>query len=320
MAAKSNADEITLTRAYRASLKTVWNAWTDTEQVAKWWGPRGFSLTTHSKDFRPGGIWHYTMHGPDGVDYPNKTVYLEIEDHARMVYDHGGYDDRPPMFRVTVLFMEVKGGTQMAMTMRMPNAEAAEETRKLIKKAGGDATWDRLAEFLEKGTTGKENFVINRTFDAPLETLFEVWTNPKHASQWLSPAGATTQFMRSDVRPGGSAFYLMTDGKSLKMYGRVEYLEVDRPHRIVQTQQFCDENETVSRHPLSATWPETMLSQIEFTAEGPSRTRVTVSWQPYGEVTAVELETFTKARRNMGQGWTGSFDGLESYLRQAPTL
>ena len=320
MAAKSNADEITLTRAYRASLKTVWNAWTDTEQVAKWWGPRGFSLTTHSKDFRPGGIWHYTMHGPDGVDYPNKTVYLEIEDHARMVYDHGGYDNRPPMFRVTVLFMEVKGGTQMAMTMRMPNAEAAEETRKLIKKAGGDATWDRLAEFLEKGTTGKENFVINRTFDAPLETLFEVWTNPKHASQWLSPAGATTQFMRSDVRPGGSAFYLMTDGKSLKMYGRVEYLEVDRPHRIVQTQQFCDENETVSRHPLSATWPETMLSQIEFTAEGPSRTRVTVTWQPYGEVTAVELETFTKARRNMGQGWTGSFDGLESYLRQAPTL
>ena len=320
MAAKSNADEITLTRVYRAPLKTVWNAWTDTEQVAKWWGPRGFSLTTHSKDFRPGGIWHYTMHGPDGVDYPNKTVYLEIEDHARMVYDHGGYDDRPPMFRVTVLFMEVKGGTQMAMTMRMPNAEAAEETRKLIKKAGGDATWDRLAEFLEKGTTGKENFVINRTFDAPLETLFEVWTNPKHASQWLSPAGATTQFMRSDVRSGGSAFYLMTDGKSLKMYGRVEYLEVDRPHRIVQTQQFCDENETVSRHPLSATWPETMLSQIEFTAEGPSRTRVTVTWQPYGEVTAVELETFTKARRNMGQGWTGSFDGLESYLRQAPTL
>jgi uncharacterized protein YndB with AHSA1/START domain len=315
MAAKSNADEISLTRVYRAPLKTVWNAWTDTDQIAQWWGPRGFSLTTHSKELKPGGIWHYTMHGPDGVDYPNKTVYLEIEKYARLVYDHGGNDERAPMFRVTVLFSEVKGGTQMDMTMRLPTAEAAEETRKFIKKAGGDTTWDRLAEYLEKGTSGKEKFVINRSFDAPLDTLFEVWTNPKHASQWLSPAGMTTQFMRSDIRPGGSAFYLMTDGKSLKMYGRVEYIEVDRPHRLVHTQQFCDENENVSRHPLSATWPETMLTQVEFTAEGPSRTRVTVTWQPHGEVTAVEWETFIKARGNMSQGWTGSFDGLESYLR-----
>ena len=320
MAAKSNADEISLTRVYRAPLKTVWNAWTDTDQVAKWWGPRGFSLTTHSKELRPGGIWHYTMHGPDGIDYPNKTLYLEIEEYARLVYDHGGNDERAPMFRVTVVFSEVKGGTQMDMTMRLPTAEAAEEARKFIKKAGGDATWDRLAEFLEKGISGKENFVINRTFDAPLETLFEVWTNPKHASQWLSPAGTTTQFMRSDVRPGGSAFYRTTDGKSLKMYGRVKYLEVDRPHRILHTQEFCDENETVSRHPLSATWPETMLTQVEFSAEGPARTRVTVTWQPLGEVTGVEWETFTKARGSMTQGWTGSFDGLESYLRQSPTL
>jgi hypothetical protein len=58
-----------------------------------------------------------------------------------------------------------------------------------------------------------------------------------------------------------------------------------------------------------------MLTQVEFTAEGPSRTRVTVTWQPHGEVTAVEWETFIKARGNMSQGWTGSFDGLESYLR-----
>jgi uncharacterized protein YndB with AHSA1/START domain len=320
MAEKSNANEISITRFYRAPLKTVWNAWTDVEQVAKWWGPRGFTLTTHSKELKPGGIWHYTMHGPDGVDYPNKTLYHEVVEYARLVYDHGGNDERAPLFRVTALFSEVKGGTQMDMTMRLPTAEAAEETHKRIKKFGGNSTWDRLAEYLAKTTSGKENFVINRTFDAPVETLFEVWTNPKHASQWLSPAGTTTRFMCSDVRPGGSAFYVMTDGKSMKMYGRVKYIEVDRPHRIVHTQQFCDENENVSRHPLSATWPETMLTQVEFTAEGPSRTRVTLTWEPQGEVTAVEWETFTKARGNMTQGWTGSFDGLEDYLRQLPTL
>ena len=49
------------------------------------------------------------------------------------------------------------------MSMTLPTPEAAEETRKFIKKAGGDSTWDRLAEYLAKESTGKEQFVINRT-------------------------------------------------------------------------------------------------------------------------------------------------------------
>ena len=74
----------------------------------------------------------------------------------KLVYDHGGNDDRPPLFRVTVLFAETGGKTKMDMTMALPTPEAAEETRKFIKKAGGDATWDRLAEYLEKESSGKE--------------------------------------------------------------------------------------------------------------------------------------------------------------------
>ena len=42
----------------------MWDAWTDAAQVAQWWGTRGFTITTHSKDVRPGGHWRYTMHGP----------------------------------------------------------------------------------------------------------------------------------------------------------------------------------------------------------------------------------------------------------------
>ncbi|MEZ6045243.1 MAG: SRPBCC domain-containing protein [Planctomycetaceae bacterium] len=55
----------------------------------QWWGPRGFTLTHHSKDLRPGGTWHYTMHGPDGTDYPNMTLYHEVEKYKKLVYDHG---------------------------------------------------------------------------------------------------------------------------------------------------------------------------------------------------------------------------------------
>src|SRR5436190_8924939 len=130
MAAKPESNQITITRVYHAPVRAVWDAWTDPQQVAKWWGPRGFTITTHSKDLRPGGHWNYTMHGPDGTDYVNKTKYFEVDKHAKLVYDHGGNDERAPLFRVTVLFAEVRGKTRMEMTMALPTAEAAEETKK----------------------------------------------------------------------------------------------------------------------------------------------------------------------------------------------
>lgn len=314
MVARNRSNEIRITRVYDAPVQAVWDAWTDPEQVAQWWGPRGFTLTTHSKDLKPGGGWNYTMHGPDGVDYPNKTRYLEVEEHSKLVYDHGSNDDRPPLFRVTVLFSEIDGKTRMDMSMALPTPEAAEETRKFIKKAGGNSTWDRLAEYLEKESSGKEQFVISRSFDAPRELMFEMWTNPDHFSQWLPPTGFEMQFIRSDIKPGGSTFYVMTNNADVKMYGRAEYLKIRKPDCIVYTQQFCDENEKISRHPMAPVWPETMLSTVELAEEGPDRTRVTVRWEPYGPTTPEELDVFVKSKGSMTQGWTGSFDKLEAHL------
>lgn len=314
MVAKRKPNELHLTRVYDAPLQDVWDAWTDPEQVAKWWGPRGFSLTTHSKDLRPGGHWAYTMHGPDGVDYPNKTIYHEVEPRAKLIYDHGGNDDRPPLFRVTVLFSEVKGKTQIDMTMTLPTPEAAEETRRFIKKAGGEATWDRLAEYLEKEATGNEKFVINRSFDAPLDVMFEMWTDPTHVAQWLPPTGAEMQFLRCDIQPGKDAFFVMTIPGGLKMYRRIEYVQVEKPGTIIYRQQFVDEHENISRHPFAPTWPETMLTTVQLTAEGTDRTRVTISWEPYGPTTPEELAAFINEKPGMTLGWTGSFDKLEELL------
>jgi uncharacterized protein YndB with AHSA1/START domain len=127
MAAKNKPNEIYLTRIYDAPLKMVWEAWTDPKQVGKWWGPRGYTLTTSSMDVKTGGTWSYVMHGPDGTDYVNKTKYLEVEKYTRMVYDHGGNDDRPALFRVTVDFTETKGKTKIEMVMALATAEAAQE-------------------------------------------------------------------------------------------------------------------------------------------------------------------------------------------------
>lgn len=314
MPGKGRSNEIRISRVYDAPVKMVWNAWTDPKQVAQWWGPRGFTITTHSKDLRPGGHWAYTMHGPDGTDYENKTLYHEVEVYSRLVYDHGGNDDRPPLFRVTATFAEVKGRTRMELSFTLPTPEAAEQTREFIKKAGGDSTWDRLAEYLAEELTGAQMFVINRSFDAPIETMFRMWTDPAHVSAWLAPTGFTMTYLRADIRPGASALWRMTNGEDITMYGRAEYREITPPHRIVYVQSFCDKDETISRHPKAPTWPAYMLTQVTLTEEGPDRTRVTIEWAPYGEATRAEIDTFVAGRAGMTAGWTGSFDKLDAVL------
>jgi uncharacterized protein YndB with AHSA1/START domain len=316
MSAKSKANELKLIRVYDAPVAAVWDAWTDPEQAKHWWGPRGFTITTHSKDLRVGGHWAYTMHGPDGTNWPNKTIYHEVEKHKKLVYDHGGSDDRPPMFRVTVLFAENKGKTTMDMTMAVATPEALEEIRKRIKQHSGNSTWDRLAEYLEKESSGKEKFVIARSFEAPIATMFEMWTDPKHFAKWLAPTGFEMEFIRVDIRTGGTSVYNMT-GPGMKLYGRVEYLKIEKPGTIVYTQQFCDEHEKLSRHPKVPLWPATMLTTVQLIAESPDQTRVVVTWEPYDQNTPEEIAAFVSAKAGMTMGWTGSFDKLDDYVAKA---
>lgn len=308
----ANSNEIHLVRLYDAPLEAVWQAWVDPAKAALWWGPRGFSLTNHSKDLRPGGTWRYTMHGPDGTDYPNIATYLEVEPLAKLVYDHGATETTPPLFRVTVLFQTVGQQTQMDMTMTLATPEAAAQTRQFIKQAGGNATWDRLAEYLAEQQQ-QPLFVINRSFAAPIEQMYQLWTDPAHIANWLPPTGFSMQFIHADIRQGGSSSYSMGNGV-VTMYGRAAYLVLQRPDLLQYTQQFCDEQGNISRHPFAPVWPETMLTTVRFVAESPSQTRVTVTWQPYGECTDAELAVFMQARGGMTQGWTGSFDKLDALL------
>jgi uncharacterized protein YndB with AHSA1/START domain len=153
MAAESNestADrEVVITRVIDVPRELVFDAWTDPEHIGEWWGPRGFTITTHEMDVRPGGLWRFMMHGPDGVDYPNRIEYLEIERPARLVFDHGGEVKGESDFHVTVTFEEESGKTRL--TMRSLFATAAERD-KVVREygaiEGGNQTIDRLVEYL----------------------------------------------------------------------------------------------------------------------------------------------------------------------------
>ncbi|MFO0914192.1 MAG: SRPBCC domain-containing protein [Pirellulales bacterium] len=306
-------NELYIERVYDAPVEAVWDAWTDPKKVEKWWGPRGFTLTTHSKDLRVGGHWHYTMHGPDGTDYPNKTIYYEVEECRKLVYDHGGSDDRPPLFRVTALFSEIDGQTKLQMTMTLPSPEAAESIRKFIKEAGGYATWDRLAEYLSETGRGELRFVINRSFAAPIDAVYQAWTNAEQLSRWLPPPGFQMEFQQIDIRSGGRCVSRMSNADGVSFYVRFDYQECT-PSRIVYTQRFCDDSGQTTRHPAMQEFAEVLLNTVDFTIEEDGLTRVTLTTSPVGALSPGEIQAFVDTRSSMTVGWSKSFDALESML------
>ena len=116
--------EMAATRVLDAPRELVWKVWTDPAHIAKWWGPNGFTTTTHSMELRPGGEWRYVMHGPDGRDYQNKVTYLEVIEPERLVYNLGGDEDVEPVsHHVTVTFADLGGKTRIDMRMVFASAE-----------------------------------------------------------------------------------------------------------------------------------------------------------------------------------------------------
>jgi len=147
-----SANEIVLSRVFAAPRELVWQAMTTPEHVVHWWGPNGFTTTIKEMDFRVGGVWKHVMHGPDGTDYPNSSVFREIVAPERLVYSHGGAKKGGPgaNFVATWTFEAIDEQTTR-LTGRMVFDTPAE--RDLIAREygaieGGKQTLQRLADYL----------------------------------------------------------------------------------------------------------------------------------------------------------------------------
>ena len=80
--------EVVFTRSVDAPRERVWMIWAELRHLHRWWGPAGFTTTTHEFTFAPGGVWRFVMHGPDGTDYPNESVFTEVVAPERIVLEH----------------------------------------------------------------------------------------------------------------------------------------------------------------------------------------------------------------------------------------
>ncbi len=156
---ESTADrEIVLTRVFDAPRRMVWEAWTDPKQLVLWWGPKGFTTTIEQMDVRAGGVWKLVMHGPDGTDYPNKSVFTEVVPLERLRYKLSGGKRGGPaaQFEMTATFEDDGDKTRITMRMVFASAEArAENVREYGSIEGGKQTLERLAEHLSDRLAAK---------------------------------------------------------------------------------------------------------------------------------------------------------------------
>ncbi|HTR31787.1 MAG TPA: SRPBCC family protein [Puia sp.] len=137
--------ELRVSRLLDAPVDLVWEVWTKPEHLAQWWGPNGFTNTIGLMDVRPGGGWDLTMHGPDGTDYKNKSVFREVVLHRRIVYEHLS----APKFIATVEF-EAKGRqTLITWHMLFRTAEEFIHTVKTFKADEGlKQNFEKLGRYL----------------------------------------------------------------------------------------------------------------------------------------------------------------------------
>ncbi len=308
--------EILVRRDFNAPRELVWEAMTNPKHVVNWWGPRGFTTTIETMDFQVGGVWKHMMHGPDGANYPNKSIFKEIVKPERVVYSHsGGREDGHGASFVATWTFEATAPEKTRVTLRLlfPTSDQRDFVAKEFGAVeGGRQTLERLSEHLARQLT--EPFVISREFDAPRALVWQVCTQPDHLRHWFGAKGSVGVVSRLDFRPGGLYHYSLRFPDGRELWGRFLYREIVEPERLVFINSFSDKDGGICRNPWNPNWPLQLLSTFTFT-ENNGKTTLTVQWSPY-EAVETERQAFNDngARGGMMQGWGGTLDQLTEYL------
>ena len=155
-ASQSTERDIVITRVFDAPRELVWQAWTDPEHVAQWFGPKGFTTRVAELDLRPGGRSRYIMIGPDGAEYPSVGVFREVVPFERIVTtDEFGEDFQPPEgmdlpsgMVVTCIFESLGDQTRLTLRIMHPTAEDRRKHEAMGVVAGWQSSLDCLDDHL----------------------------------------------------------------------------------------------------------------------------------------------------------------------------
>jgi uncharacterized protein YndB with AHSA1/START domain len=221
-------------RVFNASPERLWAFWTDPQKYAKWLNPApGIDLVIHEFDVRPGGRVRFDMPQPNGDKNPQEGVFHSLDPYHEIV---SGAPDKSFLIKVT---FEPEGNkTRMVVEVTGVPPEFLDGAM-----TGWNAGFDKLARALEADASqGRPNplgrgFTIERTFKAPVEKVWALWTTKAGLAKWFGPDPWVATVTELDLRVGGRYSIAMTDGKQT-IVNHGHFAAIEPLRRLAQVWRF----------------------------------------------------------------------------------
>jgi uncharacterized protein YndB with AHSA1/START domain len=155
----TSGKRMTIIRDFAAPRQLVYDAFTDPDQLVKWWGPKGFTTKVTRMDVRPGGTWHYCMQSPEWGDSWGLSTYREVTPPERIVYSdafsdaEGTVNQDLPVSVNTVTFHEDGGRTTLTIVTDYASKEDLKKVLEMGVVEGMASQNERLDELLAVATS-----------------------------------------------------------------------------------------------------------------------------------------------------------------------
>lgn len=240
---------LTTTRVFDAPRELVFKAWTDPEQLARWFPPDGFSADCEL-DVRPGGTIRVDMKGEDpalgpdffGKVFPGSGVYQEVVANERLSFTFDAPGEQGILkLLMTVLFEAQGRKTKLTIHQTAETVAAYEDLIKIGASEGLRQSLDKLTALLDghPNTTAEvkeRTLTLSRVFDAPRDLVWTAYTDPAHIVKWMFARDWESPFAETDVRKGGKFRIGMRPADHSEEGFVVDgtYREVVKPERLVQ--------------------------------------------------------------------------------------
>lgn len=314
---------VTAIRTLNAPRDVVFKTITDPLLVPEWWGLQSSATTVYKMIVMPGGSYRYLQRDRDGKEYGFHGVYHDVLIPERLVYTME-YEGTPGHVTLNIDTFEDHGKkTVMTSNTIFQSIEDRDQMLQWDMENGITETTNRLNDLLatvihlkreDRNMThhaeheGDGRIIkITRKIDAPIEKVWERFTDPEKYKCWWGPKGFTSPYAKIDLRPGGKYLSSLRDPDGKEYWSTGTYKEIIEPNRIVATDSFADEYGNVvpaSYYGLGSDLPMEMELEVNFEAmDGKTLVTIEHCGIPEGE----QLE-------NTKESWNQSLDKLEECI------
>jgi uncharacterized protein YndB with AHSA1/START domain len=311
---------VLITQTIHAPRELVFKTITDPLQIPKWWGPERFKTRVINMAVMPGGTWRFLQLDEQGKEYGFHGVYHNVRIPEHLVYtsEFEGVPDHVTLYSEDLT--EQDGMTIITTKILFPSVEDRDQMIQWGMEEGTSAMTNRLNDLLassgiperkdismEKHEERNGCISISRIFEAPLEKVWEQWTEPMQYKCWWGPKEFTSPFASLEVRKGGKFLVSMQAPDGKQYWDTGTYEEVVKNQRLVYTDTFADEKGNVvpaSYYGMGPDQPLDMAVEINFEDVG-GKTRMSLEHCGLPEGDMLD---------NARTGWNQSFDKLASCL------